>query len=71
MENKELRVEMLRHGDTMETLAEYLGIAKSTLIRKVAGEVDFKQSEMNKIKIRYGLSDERFAQIFCTKEVIV
>lgn len=62
--NRLLRAEMVLNGDNLNTLSDYLGIAHQTLSRKISGKADFTQSEMNKIKERYNLSDERFGQIF-------
>jgi hypothetical protein len=55
---------MVLYGDNMESLAEYLGINRATLSRKISGEADWKQREMIMIKDRYKLTDEKFAQIF-------
>lgn len=54
--------------DTINSLADYLGIARQTLSRKLNGEADFTQTEMSLIKIRYNLSDEEFTRIFA-KEI--
>lgn len=62
--NRLLRAEMVLNGDNLNTLSDYLGIAHQTLSRKISGKADFTQSEMNKIKERYNLSDEKFGQIF-------
>ena len=63
------RSKMNLYGDnTLDSLADYLGIARQTLSRKLNGEADFTQTEMSMIKIRYNLTDEEFTQIF-TKEI--
>ena len=62
--NRLLRAEMVLNGDNLKTLSEFLGIAHQTLSRKISGKADFTQSEMNMIKERYHLSDEKFGQIF-------
>lgn len=60
-----LRSKMSLYGDnTLDSLADYLGIARQTLSRKLNGEADFTQTEMSMIKIRYNLTDEEFTQIF-------
>lgn len=59
-----LKSKMALHGETVKCLAEHLGIAYQTCSRKVNGAVDFNQTEISKIKHRYGLTDEEFAQIF-------
>lgn len=63
------RSKMSLYGDdTLDSLAEYLTIARQTLSRKINGESDFTQTEMSMIKVRYQLNDEEFSQIF-TKEI--
>lgn len=68
MENRMLRAEMALYGDTIESLADYLGIHRVTCSKKICGASDFNQTEMSLIKKRYSLSDEKFAQIFGEKE---
>lgn len=56
---------MILFGDnTLDSLAEYLGIVRQTLARKIDGETDFSQTEMSLIKIRYHLTDAEFVQLF-------
>ncbi len=70
MNAKELRVEMIRHDDTSETLAKALGITRQTLSRKMNGEgVDFTKKDMDIIIERYSLSGERFTEIFFANNV--
>ena len=66
MNERFLKAEMIIFGDDLNSLAQYLGMTRQTLARKMK-EATFTQEEMNKIKNRYDLSDERFVQIF-TKE---
>lgn len=72
--NKEQRGRLFRSkmslygDDTLDTLAEYLGVVRQTLSRKINGETDFTQTEMSLIKIRYNLTNEEFAQLFA-KEI--
>lgn len=58
---------MALNNDTIDKLSEYLHMARQTLSRKIANGT-FDMEEMTKIKIRYNLSDEAYAQLF-TKEV--
>lgn len=67
MENRKLLSIMALHGDTYESLADSMGIHRVTLSKKIQGKGDFTQTEMCKIKERYNLSDEEFAQVFFTK----
>ena len=64
MKNRYLQAEMALHGDSLDALADFLGINRITLGRKISYETDFKQSEMAKIRDRYNLTDEKFALIF-------
>lgn len=64
MNTKELKVEMIRHDDNVKKLAEFLGIAPVTMSRKLCGESEFTQTEMNKIRSRYSLDEKRFVEIF-------
>lgn len=64
-----LQAKMKIYNDTGETLAEYLGINKSTLSAKMNGHKDFTQGEIRKIKIRYNLTAEEVDSIFFADEV--
>ena len=63
-----LKSKMTLYGDTHETLAFYLGLARQTVAKKISGESDWTQTEMSMIKTRYNLDNEEFAKIF-TKDV--
>lgn len=70
MNTQELKVEMIRHNDTGETLSKALGITRGTLSKKMNGaDADFTQSEMSTIIERYNLSSERATEIFFTNIV--
>ena len=69
MNNKELKVEMVRHNDTGLSLSKSLGISNTSLSLKLNGKAEFTKSEMIAIKRKYQLSDERFMEIFFTNEV--
>lgn len=60
---KLLKIEMIVFGDNYNSLAKYLGVTRQTLTRKIR-EGTFLQEEMAKIKQRYNMSDEKYAQIF-------
>jgi plasmid maintenance system antidote protein VapI len=63
-DNKFLRSEIVLQGDTPTTLAEFLGISYQTLNRKLSGEADFTQTEMNKLRTKYQMDDEKFSNAF-------
>lgn len=71
MNTKEFKVEMIRHDDTISSLAEYLELSHTTVQRKISGLINFKQDEMAKLKTRYGMSNERFVEVFYGEEVKV
>jgi hypothetical protein len=61
----ELKVEMLRNGDTVDDLAKALNITRVTLYNKMnRNKTDFTLGEMYIIMDRYHLSAERMMQIF-------
>jgi len=66
MNIQELKIEMLRHGETGEHLSAYLGISRQTLSNKMSNKqnTDFTQQEIAKIKEHYNLSNDRVAEIF-------
>lgn len=66
----ELKVEMLRNGDTVDDLAKALNITRVTLYNKMnRNKSDFTLGEMIFIMERYRLSADRMMQIFFTSEV--
>lgn len=65
MNKTELRIVMLRNGDTNKELAEYLGISEQSVSNKInESGTEFKQGEIAKIKERYNLTAEQVATIF-------
>lgn len=70
MENKELpkfnelKVLMLRNGDTYDTLASYAGCSKGTISRKIMGKQLWTWKEMQKIRLHYSLTNDEFMSIF-------
>ena len=65
MNKTELRVVMLRHGDTNKELAEYLGITERSVSAKInENGTEFKQGEIAKIKERYNLTADQVEAIF-------
>lgn len=66
MNKNMLKSVMVLHGDTQETLAEYLGISAPTLSLKMneTNGAEFTQGEIKKIIKRYDLTAEQTLQIF-------
>lgn len=60
-----LRAEMIKHGDTQETLANAMGISLSRLNAKINSDnAEFRQTEIIFIKDRYNLSAADVDSIF-------
>lgn len=64
MNVKELKVEMLRHGDTCGELAKALGFSSVSMSSRLSGKTDFSRREIEIIRDRYDLSADRVVQIF-------
>ncbi|MBR5487582.1 MAG: helix-turn-helix transcriptional regulator [Phascolarctobacterium sp.] len=63
--NKELlKYHILKNGDTVKTLAAFLGLHAGTLYKKISGESDFSTTEVAKIAKKYDLSDSLVVDIF-------
>lgn len=62
---------MKLNGDTGTSLANYLGIARSTFSAKINGTngAEFTQGEICRIKHKYSLNSEQVDSIFFTKKV--
>lgn len=64
---KELKVEMLKHGDTGATLSKYLKITSPTFSHKLNNISEFTQEEIFLIKNKYNLDCSRIDFIFFAK----
>ena len=71
MNVKELKVEMIRHNENGDDLANGLGISRQTLSRKMNNKAEFTQKEISAIKERYNLMPERVSEIFFADKVSV
>ena len=69
MNSLEMKVAMKRNEDTQEKLAEALGLQISGINARINGHIDFRISEVEKIRTRYNLSDEDLLKIFFTTKV--
>lgn len=65
----EMRVQMLRHGDNNKSLAKVLGRTPSTICCKLKGSQRFTQLEMQTIIDRYNLTPEETQSIFFAQKV--
>ena len=64
MDSIELKVTMKRNKDTLEKLAEALGLQVSGVWARVNGQTEFRAKEISKIRQRYNLSAEDTVKIF-------
>lgn len=66
-----LKSVMVAHGDSFQSLADYLGITASTLSKKIneKRKAGFNQPEIMMIKNRYSLSADEVDAIFFGNEV--
>lgn len=66
MRKRELEALMKLHGDTGNTLAEAIGMARSTFSAKLneTNGAEFNQGEIKAIKVRYNLTAEQVDSIF-------
>ena len=55
---------LLEQGDTYRDLARILGRSVSTVQLRINGERSWEWEELQKIRLHYKLSDERFLSIF-------
>lgn len=71
MDKLRLESVMRLHGDTGETLSDYLGIARSTFSAKKneTNGAEFTQGEIAKIKTRYNLQADEIDLIFFAEKV--
>ena len=59
-----LNVALARNGITREKLAERIGIALSTMGRKISGESDFYRHEIIEISKELNLTEDATREIF-------
>jgi len=69
LNKNELKAEMVRHGDSSQSLAKFLGISPISLSKKMGGFMEFKLSEVTAIIRRYNLSPNDYDRIFFGFEV--
>ena len=68
--NKPLMKSILaRNNDTQNSLAELLGLPQSAVSNRMNGKVDFKLSEITRIRNRYKLTAEETVDVFFTEAV--
>lgn len=69
MNTKELKVAMIRKDMTVDRLCNAIGISRSAWFRKVSGESEFTQGEINTMRHELDLDDEQTISIFFADEI--
>ena len=71
MNSRKFRAMMIEHGDTVESLSRVIGIARSTMYRKIGGYggADFTREEIATIKRHWSLTPEEVDEIFFAVKV--
>lgn len=69
MNTKELKVAMIRKDMNVDRLCNAIGISRSAWFRKVCGESEFTQGEINTMRHELDLDDEQVINIFFTDEI--
>lgn len=64
MNTCEMKAIMKRNDDTQEKLAEFMNMEVSSINSRINGKIEFRASEIVKIKKRYNMSLEEIDKIF-------
>lgn len=69
MNVRELKAQMIRKDKTVDQLCSAIGISRSAWFRKVGGESQFTQGELNDLRRELELDDHQIMAIFFSDEV--
>lgn len=69
MNIRELKAQMIRKDKTVDQLCSAIGISRSAWFRKVGGESQFTQGELNDLRRELELDDHQIMAIFFSDEV--
>ena len=69
MNTKLFKIYMVKNNDTQETLGDVLHLPQSAVSARINGKTQFRQDEINTIRLRWKLSDQKTVDIFFTKGV--
>ena len=69
MNEIKFRQTMIENHDTQAALADAMGLPQSAISARINGKIDFRQSEINFIIQRYGLTATQTREIFFDQEV--
>ena len=70
MNTIELKVQMTRKQKTADQLCAAIGISKTAWYRKVGGESQFTQGEINGLRRELELNDQQVIKIFFDDEEV-
>ena len=71
MNTKLFRIYMVKNNDTQVKLAQALNLPQSAISDRINGKTDFRQGEINAIRLRWHLNDQETVDIFFTEEVSI
>lgn len=54
-----LRAEIARRGDTLETLSDVLGLSPPSIARRLSGKIEWSKSEIDLLCARYNVEYEK------------
>lgn len=69
MNIRELKAEMIRKDKSVDQLCAAMGISRSAWFRRIAGQSQFKQDELNVLRNELGLDDTQTIMIFFADKV--
>lgn len=69
MNTKLFKIYMIKNNDTQKSLAEALGLPQSAVNARINGKTQFRQDEINIIRVRWNLSDKETVDIFFAYKV--
>ena len=69
MNTKMFKIFMIENNDTQSKLAEVLHLPQSAVSDRINGKTEFRQDEINTIRIRWSLSAQQTVDLFFAKEV--
>ena len=69
MNTKLFKIFMVKNNETQAKLADALRLPQSAISDRINGKTDFRQSEINIIRLRWNLTDQETVDIFFTPAV--
>lgn len=69
MDVKELKAQMIRKDKSVDQLCAAIGISRTSWFRKVGGDTQFTQDELQRLRNELELDDEQTIMIFFSDKV--